>query len=639
MSDPPAGKLRGHHADREPPGLNPSVSWALGPSLAQPSLAEALQSEAEQDDSLSDFWAAQGQSMESLTEESLARTATVSLSRTSTRLNKRAPQRRPAVQENTEVLASYSPQILIDHLMSGPLRNDPLTSDSPPERLSFWGAVVFVDVSGFTKLSEALSKEHGAVVGAELLNEYINSFFEQLIDVVLASGGDIIKFAGDAMQVIWRVPETITSERAGTRVEPPNQFLYGLEIAGLPELVLQAARCCLAMLTKFHGFTPTKGVSLALHMGIGAGFIDGFIVGGIQNKWEFFIAGEPIEQMSEAGEIATSGELALSTRATQALMTALEAAALESRPKKLNRHDRKRYEALAALDAKLRKGSWEKNGSGHDFYLIVGHSSSVLETLLRSDHVAWVLRPFELSPSEANRSSAAVEYLPSFFFRRAAAAIGAVAGAMGRPERASSVNVNASSDPGASGARSALSASHLDEPLASTYPGSLSETSLDGLDEDSGETPSPSRRVLLREATFSDSLTSPGREVAFSASLQASRQEAVASRAPPSSAPSLRRAATSSKGALVGGEGAARPKPQRTRSWIVRKAAPRSSDELSTDAAELVAQQQQQQRRRERLELLLRSFVPALVEERVEAGARDGWLSERLHADCMLIAC
>jgi hypothetical protein len=90
---------------------------------------------------------------------------------------------------------------------------------------------------------------------------------------------------------------------------------------------------------------------------------------------------------------------------------------------------------------------------------------------------------------------------------------------------------------------------------------------------------------------------------------------------------------------LVGDEAAARPKPQRTRSWIARKAAPRSSDELSTDAAELVAQQQQQQRRRERLELLLRSFVPALVEERVEAGARDGWLSERLHADCMLIAC
>ena len=76
----------------------------------------------------------------------------------------------------------------------------------------------------------------------------------------------------------------------------------------------------------------------------------------------------------------------------------------------------------------------------------------------------------------------------------------------------------------------------------------------------------------------------------------------------------------------MGGEAAARPKPQRTRSWIVRKAAPRSSDALSTAAAELVAQQQQ--RRRERLELLLRSFVPALVEERVEAGARDGWLSE-----------
>ena len=38
---------------------------------------------------------------------------------------------------------------------------------------------------------------------------------------------------------------------------------------------------------------------------------------------EFFIAGEPTEQMSDAGELATAGELALSTRAAAALLTAL----------------------------------------------------------------------------------------------------------------------------------------------------------------------------------------------------------------------------------------------------------------------------------------------------------------------------
>ena len=99
-----------------------------------------------------------------------------------------------SVAEKAITLASYAPTMLLERIKG---------DQRPPtvaERHDFDGAVCFVDVSGFTALSEALAKQHGPVHGAELLNNYINSYFEKLIDCVLGHGGDVIKFAGDAMQ-------------------------------------------------------------------------------------------------------------------------------------------------------------------------------------------------------------------------------------------------------------------------------------------------------------------------------------------------------------------------------------------------------------------------------------------------------
>ena len=62
-------------------------------------------------------------------------------------------------------------------------------------------------------------------------------------------------------------------------------------------------------------FIPVDGVELRLHMGIGAGDLDEFYVGGHNGKFEYFVAGEPIEQMSDATEEATHGQLVLSTHA------------------------------------------------------------------------------------------------------------------------------------------------------------------------------------------------------------------------------------------------------------------------------------------------------------------------------------
>ena len=58
-----------------------------------------------------------------------------------------------------------------------------------PELEVFPGAVAFVDISGFTKLSEKLINDHG-YNGAEMLNRIISGYFEKLINVVIDYGGE-----------------------------------------------------------------------------------------------------------------------------------------------------------------------------------------------------------------------------------------------------------------------------------------------------------------------------------------------------------------------------------------------------------------------------------------------------------------
>jgi len=72
-----------------------------------------------------------------------------------------------------------------------------------PEKLALHGEkreifVVFTDLEGFTKLSHAIAPE----MVAQLLNRYL----DLLSDVVLAHGGTIDKFVGDAVVAFWGAP-------------------------------------------------------------------------------------------------------------------------------------------------------------------------------------------------------------------------------------------------------------------------------------------------------------------------------------------------------------------------------------------------------------------------------------------------
>ncbi len=63
------------------------------------------------------------------------------------------------------------------------------------------GTLVSADISGFTRLTEQLSSMGRR--GAEELTDLLNSCFDSMIRICLEEGGDIIKFGGDALLVLF----------------------------------------------------------------------------------------------------------------------------------------------------------------------------------------------------------------------------------------------------------------------------------------------------------------------------------------------------------------------------------------------------------------------------------------------------
>ena len=112
----------------------------------------------------------------------------------------------------TELLASYVPRLIQNRVAA-----DPSPIEVPVSE-GMQAAVLFADISGFTLLTEHLA-EHGPA-GVETLARILNEYFGQLIDIIHDYGGDVVKFAGDAVIAVW--PITANDVAAGgTGEEPP----------------------------------------------------------------------------------------------------------------------------------------------------------------------------------------------------------------------------------------------------------------------------------------------------------------------------------------------------------------------------------------------------------------------------------
>src|SRR6185295_5845330 len=107
----------------------------------------------------------------------------------------------------TKLLASYVPKLIQKRVIqdSAPIVS-PLLEEFP-------AVVLFADISGFTALTERLGEKDP--VGVETLARILNEYFGRLIDIIHDYGGDVVKFAGDAVIAIWPIVEDNILEGGG----------------------------------------------------------------------------------------------------------------------------------------------------------------------------------------------------------------------------------------------------------------------------------------------------------------------------------------------------------------------------------------------------------------------------------------
>src|SRR5579863_9307337 len=99
-----------------------------------------------------------------------------------------------AAADTTERLLPYVPRLVLDWVST-----DPGTRYKPVE-----GTLTFLDISGFTKLSERLARQ--GKVGAEHLVEIISLTFSSLLSLARRNGGSLLKFGGDALLLLYAGP-------------------------------------------------------------------------------------------------------------------------------------------------------------------------------------------------------------------------------------------------------------------------------------------------------------------------------------------------------------------------------------------------------------------------------------------------
>lgn len=111
----------------------------------------------------------------------------------------------PAQQAFLTALASYIPGIVVRQFRS---------TDQPlilPHTETWHACILFADISGFTPLTESLASQGKR--GIELLTEHLNNYFGKMIDLIVSHGGDVVKFAGDALLSIFPAQDGISPFR------------------------------------------------------------------------------------------------------------------------------------------------------------------------------------------------------------------------------------------------------------------------------------------------------------------------------------------------------------------------------------------------------------------------------------------
>jgi len=153
------------------------------------------------------------------------------------------------------------------------------------------GTLCYIDISGFTALSEKLARR--GRIGAEELTEVLNFVFGKMLGVAYDRGGSLLKFGGDALLLIF------------TGSDHPVQ-------------AASAAVEMQAVLREARSYETSAGrLSLKMSVGLHTGMVHLFRVG--DSHKELILTGPAASMTTEMEETASAGEILISSSTKAAL--------------------------------------------------------------------------------------------------------------------------------------------------------------------------------------------------------------------------------------------------------------------------------------------------------------------------------
>ena len=148
--------------------------------------------------------------------------------------------------------------------------------------------VLFIDVAGFTPMSEALTRS--GAYGTEALTRILNGWFDTMVSLVSRYGGAVEEFAGDALTAVFR---------------------YDARTRRVTER--RAVRCALFMqaeMARFQTIVTRDGTfELAMKAGLAAGPLLVSIVGDPAIRLGYVLAGPALDRATRAEQHARPGEV------------------------------------------------------------------------------------------------------------------------------------------------------------------------------------------------------------------------------------------------------------------------------------------------------------------------------------------
>jgi class 3 adenylate cyclase len=187
-----------------------------------------------------------------------------------------------------------------------------------PRIRTLQGVVSFLDVAGFTKLTERLALQSD---GAERLAKIINKLMGQMLNT--CPTGDVIKFSGDAILVLYEPDRNFMPDDAPPAARKKGKNPYD----DMPAMRNAAYRAVSEGIKALHDDYTVKpeelgsfstdpddpvtrdGIKLALHVAITAGNLQLMHVGGVFGRWEVVMAGEAMQILGATADNAPTDHL------------------------------------------------------------------------------------------------------------------------------------------------------------------------------------------------------------------------------------------------------------------------------------------------------------------------------------------